>query len=51
MLSESQGTRVRVRQDMVGHGAEVRQCAQLDLEEAAVRDRLGSTHAAQDSVH
>jgi hypothetical protein len=51
MLQESQGIHVRVRRDMVNHGAEVLRCAQLDLEDAAVKGRVGSTHVDQDSVH
>jgi hypothetical protein len=51
MLQESQEIHVRVRRGMEDHGAEVLQCAQLDLEDAAVKGRVGSTRFGQDSVH
>jgi hypothetical protein len=51
MLQESQGIHVRVRQGMVDRGAEVLRCAQLHLEDAAVKDLVGSTRVGQDSVH
>lgn len=51
MLQESQGIRVRVRRGMGDRGAEVLRCAQLDLEDAAVKGRVGSTRVGQDSVH
>jgi len=50
MLQESQGIHVRVRRDMVDRGAEVLQCAQLDLEDAAVKGQVESMRVGQDSV-
>ena len=50
-LQESRGIHVRVRQDMVDHDAEVLQCVLLDLEDAAVKGRVGSMRVGQDSAH
>ena len=51
MLQESQGIHVRVRRGMEDRGAEVLRCAQLNLEDAAVKGRVGSMRVGQDSVH
>jgi hypothetical protein len=50
MLRESQGLHVRVQQGMVDRGAELLQCAQLDLEDVAVKGQAESTRVGQDSV-